>query len=186
MKAYATLTEISYHFGLIGINELNERREVFRWLLDESGEVVDPRLSGEGENEEKGPSNDEDKTERTDRKTRSSDSGGDEGNILELIPTGLSQKWVFTKSDPDSYPSVPHGHLESQNRPWPKLNPYTGRAFARKHMENPRLRLSKPEMRALWCDQKFLDFARSMVMWYMEEFPYHTFPVWHPLRFPKW
>lgn len=49
---------------------------------------------------------------------------------LEFVAFG---HWYFTKSDPDPYPSTPHGHFQSANNPWPKLNPYTGRVFDAKH-----------------------------------------------------
>lgn len=179
MKTFVALTEISYHFGLIGVDEFTERMEILRWLMDESGEIPDPRLVDE-------ESVEEDLKHEYPKSVDKSDSENDNDGIMYFIPSVLSKTWVFTKSDPDSYPSVPHGHLENKNRSWPKLNPYTGRAFAAKHRESRKLRLGKDEMKALWRDDKFRDFSRSAVMWYMEEFPFYAFPVRNPLRFPKW
>jgi hypothetical protein len=100
----------------------------------------------------------------------------------------LFQGWVFTKADPDPYPSTPHGHWKNQNQKWPKLNPYSGRAFLTKHQEDVGKRLSKVQMKLLWSDEKFKDFCRAHIVWYRESFPFHDFGRSNKLllKFPKW
>ncbi|WP_216712728.1 hypothetical protein [Pseudoalteromonas sp. TB64] len=111
------------------------------------------------------------------------DGSNDNENWLEFLCLGI---WVFTKADPDSYPSVPHGHFKNQNNKWPKLNPYTGRIFSAKHQEDKKQLLSKKQMRKIWSDEKFKSFCREMIIWYQEKFSYYEFPVRRPLRMPRW
>jgi len=178
MRHLATLAEISYEFGLIGINEFKERIEVAQWLVSNDSSIPDPRVpevEAEGIEDKLG-------TEKGVLQVRIKDEP-DEPGWLEFLFDG---KWYFTISDPDSYPSVPHGHLNNPNQKWPKLNPYTGRAFKAKHQEDTSLRLSKPKMRLLWRDQKFRSFCRDHILWYIEERPHYVFPVKYALRFPRW
>lgn len=176
-----TLAEFSLHFGFIGIDEYIERCEIASWLNDDSGALSDPRnANGPHEHpdiEQRHSSSEEVTGTRTGQITDQT-----EPDFVEF----LFQKWVFTKSDPDPYPATPHGHLYNQTRRWPKLNPYTGRAFRNKHQEDISLRLNKRDMITLWNDEKFRDFCRSHILWYAEQYPYHSFPVSHPLRFPRW
>ena len=111
-----------------------------------------------------------------------STSNTDEENNLEFLCLGV---WVFTKADRDSYPSIPHGHYQNQNRSWPKLNPYTGRVFSAKHQEDKSQRLSKKDMKTIWSDESFKSFCREMIIWYQEQFPYYEFPVHRPMRMPS-
>jgi len=99
--------------------------------------------------------------------------------------------WVFTKADPDPFPSVPHGHFKKQNNKWPKLNPYTGRVFMAKHQEDKTRRLSKDEMRKIWRDREFREFCIEMIRWYRNQFPHYLFPIGNGnddliLRLPRW
>ena len=98
----------------------------------------------------------------------------------------FKRQWYFTGADPDHYPSVPHGHHSSPNRKWPKLNPYTGRVFVEKHQERIKQRLSKLDMQLLWRDEKFRNFCRQHILWYLEAHPDYTLPVRRPLRLPRW
>jgi hypothetical protein len=178
-----SLARFNLEFGLIGVDEYIERCQVAFWLNDKDGDLLDPRniavSEGRREGREHSPADDA---------SEPSPKGGDQGPIesdsgeLEF----LFQGWIFTKSDPDPYPSTPHGHWRDPNSKWPKLNPYTGRVFKAKHQEDVSARLGKKEMKKLWNDNKFRDFCRSYILWYEEAFPLHRFAVARPLRFPDW
>jgi hypothetical protein len=180
--AYRTLfllADLSIELGLIDISEHIERRKVALWLADDDPSLIDPRQPGPNKlrEEHTDPSS-------NDELVRPTGSGRpDDPGWLELLVLG---KWMFTRSDPDPYPSTPHGHLHKPNRAWPKLNPYTGRVFKAKHQEDPTLRLTRREMRELWRIEAFRDFCRSYILWYIEAHPYHAFAVKYPLRFPRW
>ncbi|MFQ5674772.1 MAG: hypothetical protein ACE5G1_02660 [bacterium] len=174
-RTLITLAELSYHLGLIGIDELHERIEVAFWLADDGNKKPDPRATDSEEVDEEGsPSASEIISTINDKP--------DQKDWIKFLFDG---KWVFTKSDPDSYPSVPHGHLKKPNQSWPKLNPYTGRAYRAKHQEDCSLRLSRLLMKKLWTDQKFRSFCRDFILWCMEEYPYYKFPVANPLPFEE-
>ena len=185
MDTLIFFADVSLDFGLIGIDEYRERIQVALWL-SEDGENTreDPRLPVT-----EGRKSDEDRGDLGTNYAMNSQRSGtsidntEQPRILEFI--GLSV-WYFTGSDPDSYPSVPHGHYQSAKRPWPKLNPYIGRVFSSKHQEDLSSRLTKKEMRNLWSDESFKDYCRKHIMWYMESHAYYNFPVRHPLRLPRW
>ena len=178
MRTLVTLAKFSFQCGLIGVNELRERLKVARWLSIEKEGIADPRLP-EGEDND-----DHEKMDDSEEMLRASIKNG--SNSPDWIEFLFDGKWCFTISDPDDYPSIPHGHLNSPNRPWPKLNPYTGRSFKAKHQENTSMRLSKSKMQTLWRDYRFRSFCRDHILWYMQENPHHVFPVADPLRFPRW
>lgn len=172
------LAELSFELGLIDVTEYEDRCRVAIWLSqdDTSGKVAaDPREPAVPD------------TEPMDSENEQAKVGGsgkvDEPEWIELLVLG---KWLFTKSDPDAYPSTPHGHLHSATREWPKLNPYTGRVFKQKHQEDLTLRLSKIEMQRLWRDHAFRDFCRSYILLYVEAHPHYDFRVRNLLRFPRW
>ncbi|MGV8713060.1 MAG: hypothetical protein ACWA6R_10985 [Nitrosomonas sp.] len=173
-----TIAQLSFEFGAIDFSEYCERIAVAKWIADQSNRVGDPRgsINEEGSNFDEDYFLDNLDVEIFFRQTN-------EYDWLELVVLG---NWYFTGSDPDSYPSVPHGHLHSANRPWPKLNPYTGRVFAAKHKEDISLRLKRRQMQELWRSVAFRDFCRSQVMRYIENFPFHEFGVRNKLRFPRW
>ena len=178
-----SLAHIHYEIGVIDYNELNERIGVALWLADEQEEFVkDPRSDSEENSLPNETGEYENEPVITTIKESKNKSSRNDENWLEFLCLGL---WVFTKSDPDSYPSVPHGHFKNQNKKWPKLNPYTGRVFASKHQEDKKQRLSKKQMRNIWSDEKFKSFCREMIVWYQEQFPYYEFPVRRPLRMPR-
>lgn len=178
------LAELHFMFGFIGIDEFHERMEVACWLDDENDSVSDPRCTDDNDSQCKEDIKPQgnDNGERESPNVTISQTGRDD-NWLEFLCLGI---WVFTKSDPDSYPSVPHGHYQDKNAKWPKLNPYTGRAFSSKHTEDRPKRLTKSQMRIIWRDEKFRSFCREMIVWYQEQFPYFAFPVCRPLRLPIW
>lgn len=178
------LADFHYELGLIGYDEYVERIEIGYWLSDSfhfSEHSRDPRYDVEEslnikEREKPDVYDESIGVEAIDSESDSSEY------YIKFICLG---KWVFTKSDPDSYPSVPHGHYNDQNKKWPKLNPYTGRVFEAKNQENNKERLSKKEMKEIWQDEKFRSFCREMIVWYREQFPHYEFPVKRPLKLPR-
>lgn len=182
---------LSYRTGLIGCGEYIERCEVAYWLADESGTVRDPRADVEGVGEEV-----KDHPERLPEEVRDADVSGCQGGAqaggakTRFNPTDKMQivinAWYFTGSDPDFYPSVPHGHYQNAMRPWPKLNPYTGRVFVGMHRENSSMRLKQPEMRDMWRNKSFREFCLRHVIWYETNFQHFRFRVPRPHRFPVW
>lgn len=175
---------VSLDFGLIGIGEYHERIEVAFWLSDDANTEKDPRLPVTEERKSDEYREDlKPVSVENERVSNSHSANTEQPPVLELIALSV---WHFTGSDPDSYPSVPHGHFQSAARPWPKLNPYTGRVFSSKHQENPSSRLTKKAMRNLWGDESFRDYCRKHIMWYMEAYTFYNFPVRHPLRLPRW
>lgn len=174
------LAEIHYSFGFINRNELEERYLVALWLSDEKD--IDPRMdiSEEDTSDQEDQNEECNEDELTPRVNPSANHDDEWTEFLCL------NKWVFTKSDPDDYPSVPHGHYESQNRKWPKLNPYTGKVFVAKNQEDKSRKLNKKQMKIIWSEAKFRAFCREMVVWYLEKNPLYRFTVMHPLRMPKW
>lgn len=171
-RTLVTLADLHHGFGIIGIGEYIERCEVAGWLFDTTGLVVDPRdpdgEDGERRREEgEGPA-DGDVTVGTADPIDPDDPGNQ-----RLLLMG----WMFTKGDPDPYPSAPHGHWRSKDRKWPKLNPYTGRVYARNESEDVSRRLDRMQLHILWRDEAFKDFCRSHLVWFVETYPHHVFPV---------
>ena len=180
-----TLAHFHYRLGYIGVDEYRERCRVALWLAEEGDRRGDPRTDASEDDLSYEQEREEFEGEPVVVQTSSGASSGkkDEPLIIGFVCLGA---WIFTKSDPDSYPSVPHGHYRNQNRRWPKLNPYTGRVFAAKHQEDKPKRLSKREMKKIWGDESFRSFCREMIVWYQEVHPDFDFPVLHPLRLPRW
>lgn len=178
MRHLISLSEVSYEFGLIGVDEFQERLQVAQWLASEDSDISDPREPIVEGNETEEVTVIDDEILKAIVKEES-----EQADWLAFLFAG---KWHFTKSDPDPYPSTPHGHWNDPNRSWPKLNPYTGRAFKAKHQEDTSLRLSKDQMRQLWRDEKFRSFCREHIVWYRETYPLHKFPVKPFLRLPRW
>jgi hypothetical protein len=183
LQTLLTLAEMHHGFGLIGIDEYEERCRVAWWLYGHAVERSDPREVGSEERERE-----------NDEELASGDAAAAvlEGNPNDPADPGYLQLlfngWIFTKADPDPYPSTPHGHWRSPDSKWPKLDPYNGRVFVAKHCEDMSRRLNRIDMRILWSDERFKDFCRGHLVWYRENFPYHTFRV-RPsrlLRLPHW
>lgn len=172
------LAKLSFELGLIDVTEYEERHRVARWMAEDgssAGASGDPRKPPAPEGEPRPKEGEHAKIIGFGKV--------DEPERIELLVLGT---WLFTKSDPDAYPSTPHGHLYSATREWPKLNPYTGRVFKEKHQEDATLRLSKQEMQRLWRDNAFRDFCRSYILLYVESHPHYAFRISNPLRFPRW
>ena len=180
------IAEIHYQLGMISHDEFRERFDVAMWLSDDAPMDSDPReglIEDNNSEEERHGDSGEDGSMVSKIKDGTGTSISNDDNWLEFICLGI---WVFTKSDPDPYPSIPHGHDKSQNNKWPKLNPYTGRVFKAKHQEDASRRLSKQQMKIIWQHEKFKSFCREMVVWYQEQYPYFEFSVRRPLRMPRW
>jgi hypothetical protein len=181
LRTLLALADISLLLGIIGEAEYEERVAIAIWMADDSS-AIDPR--GYGDVQEARENRETDSLESSEVKF-----GGKGGADLERndwIQFVAFKTWYFTGSDPDSYPSVPHGHLYSADRAWPKLNPYTGRVFKAKHQEDVSLRFDKRKMRKLWRTEAFRDFCRSHILSYIENHPHHRFGVRHVLRLPRW
>ena len=179
------LAELHHAYGLIGISEYHERIRVAWWLGDDN--IADPRLTGEDvPDAEVVPEPEEASNYEVivrPRNTASESAGGIKpDDDLEFI----FMAWKFTGADPDPFPAVPHGHLNSANRTWPKLNPYTGWAFKDPRNEAKAHNLSKKQLIILWGNKNFRAFCRERVVWYMETFPRYRFPVVNPLRMPRY
>lgn len=188
IDVYIFISDCEFNLGTIGFAEYEERKEVLAWLIDNDNGANDPRGALA---QEEGLERDF-KNKRKNENAVEDDSKGAsqyaETPPVQFIPGGLARTWVFTIGDPDHYPSVPHGHLNNQNQKWPKLNPYSGRAFGKTQSENTTLRLSREEMRSLWNDEKFKQHALKQIAWYNRTYPRHRFPVpRHRIsRLPKW
>jgi hypothetical protein len=181
------LSDLSYQLNLIGIAEYAERRQIADWLSGGSAGALDPRdpMVG-GACEVRGD-------EQSHRQSLGRgqppglNSSLDEED--ESWPQFLAfDTWMFTLGDVDCYPSVPHGHLHRKTNEWPKLNPYTGRAFSDVHLEDVTRRLSRAEMETLWSNDAFVEHCRKQVLWYSDFAPMYSFPKARrgKLHFPRW
>lgn len=183
------ITDVEYSIGVASLADLHEREEVFEWLdPGAGGRRPDPRGQKHSADESQRP-NEPDEPQAPPPPESSADSvSGDreEDEPLQLLPLGLRNRWCFTKNDVDFYPSVPHGHLNDKTNPWPKLSPYTGRAYSAKDHEDTKLRLSRQEMITLWNNKQFRRHALETIAWYSETFPQYHFPVANPRRLPRW
>lgn len=179
-----TLANFHYELGFIGCHEFNERIQVAQWLSEEDGAgSPDPRLESDEEPQFEEQKNHDLEFESASSGLKEETSKPDDKDWIEIC---CLEQWVFTKSDPDPYPSIPHGHYLNQKNKWPKLNPYTGRVFKAMHQEDITMRLSKKDMQKLWRDKKLKVFCREMITWYKKQYPHITFPVRHPLKMPTW
>ncbi|MCK8067213.1 hypothetical protein [Cobetia sp. 1CM21F] len=171
------LSDIHYRYGFIDLDEYCERVSVARWLTSEF-DKDDPR---ENIKYYEHGADDTPPMSEGDQDVQDDEEFNVNSPFMEML---VNKVWVFTKSDRDSYPSIPHGHYRSQNKTWPKLNPYTGYVYKRKHQAESKL--SRQEMINMWRDEGFKSFCREMIVWYLEEFPAYEFPVARPLKLPRW
>jgi hypothetical protein len=181
------LSDLSYTIGLIGLSEYIERSQIVDWLEDEEELLTDPRLISDEKFEDakrEPPLEERNLDEKNDLLNKDS-SIEDEPPWLKLL---LLNKWMFTIGDRDCYPSVPHGHLYKKTNKWPKINPYTGRAFSNMHNEEQSHRLSKLEMKKLWGNPNFVEHCRKQVLWYSDFAPEYDFPRarFGKFIFPVW
>ena len=181
------LSDLSYHAGIIGLAEYEQRQAIADWISSSGSGLPDPRMRS---NEEGKHSEVREMPLKDMGSVGSGSSGnGEDAEDQNRWPQFLAfNKWLFTVGDRDCYPSVPHGHLHKKTREWPKLNPYTGRVFSDVHQEDVGSRLSKAEMKSLWNDSDFVELCRKQVLWYSDFAPAYGFPRarFGKLQFPRW
>lgn len=105
------LADISYHVGLIGLSEYEERLKVAAWLAD--GLEKDPRDDGTSEHSVGGVEHEVSVTPATSERSVGAVGGDGPDPSIRLLVLG---HWVFTKGDRDCYPSVPHGHFGAKSK----------------------------------------------------------------------
>lgn len=175
--------DLHHAYGLIGAHEHHERSMVAHWLAIPS--MADPRrasASPEERDEEPTPG-DEGAVEQRTLDPGAKIPSREYPDDLEFI---FQKRWHFTGADPDPYPSVPHGHLDSENRRWPKLNPYTGRVYDHVEEQNISLMLTRKQLTLLWGDEKFRDFCLERVKWYKDTYPRYRWRVTDPMILPRY
>lgn len=181
------LSDLSYQAGLIGLAEYEERQAIANWISSSSAGRPDPRSRSSEESKH---------SEERDTPIDGIGSAGngspdnredpeDQNSWSQFL---VFNKWMFTVGDRDCYPSVPHGHLHKKSNEWPKLNPYTGRAFSDVHQEVVGSRLSKAQMKLLWNNSGFAELCRKQVLWYSDFSPAYGFPKarFGKFQFPRW
>jgi len=174
------LSDFSYALGLIGLAEYEERQEVALWLAGSTNHQSDPRVRNDEEIERSDQRRAEEDVTNISVGSRLGVNGGGasapEEDVNGWTRFLFNNRWMFTLGDVDCYPSVPHGHLNSKTREWPKLNPYTGRVFASVHQEKVAERLTIAEMKTLWNDDKFIELCRKQIHWYTDFSERYDFP----------
>jgi hypothetical protein len=169
--------------GLISIPEFHQRVSVLAWLVEETDQ--DPRDPDFPSADEPTPVDTPPDGAGPGEGGAPAAGGGRRPPPVHFLTRGLRKKWVFTIGDPDPHPSIPHGHFEDQNRPWPKLDPYRGHVFARMQIEDVSMRLTRDELIALWNDDKFRKHCHDQLEWFIERNPDWRFRVRNPLRLPR-
>ncbi len=105
--------------------------------------------------------------------------GNQVAHLWANASTGLAQ-WEFHQSDPDFFPSIPHGHFMGRRQP--KLDAYVGWIYRGAEQIG---REPKKKIIALWNDTTFRDFARVAIEYYIEHFPNYCWRVADPRRLPR-
>jgi hypothetical protein len=79
--------------------------------------------------------------------------------------------WRFHLSDPDPWPSVPHGHRPNgqQSLPSPKLDPWRNLILPTPKTATKPLRENPLAIVALWNDHDFQALARKAVEWHLAD-----------------
>jgi hypothetical protein len=181
-RTLLVLAEFSFALGLIEVNEYMERRTVAHWLADDDPAFADPREPSSDERE--GPRREQAYPPSNSEVTQITGTGKpDDPDWLKLLVLG---KWMFTRSDPDSYPSTPHGHFHNTNRPWPKHNPYTGRVSRQGIMRTSHCDLPSMKCENFGVQRPFATSAGVTYSGTSKPHPHHAFAIRHPLRFPVW
>lgn len=95
-------------------------------------------------------------------------------------PQGKMQNriWEFKIGDADDHPSIPHAHSRETGE---RLNVWTGDIYPAGNERVPTGdKLKKKELRRLYSDPKFIEFAKKQIEWYRNTYPHITFAV------PEW
>lgn len=102
---------------------------------------------------------------------------------LTMNPGVLGDKWKFHIGDVDFFPSVPHGHLNSNEAI--KLDSYLGFTYDTINNNNNLKRESKLFISSLWNNHKFREFALNSINHFISiNFNFH-WRVNNPRRLPK-
>lgn len=94
----------------------------------------------------------------------------------------LKSPWEFTIGDPDPFPSVPHGHLQSNKKV--KLDSYLGYTYDTSNGNQMLERESRQFIISLWNCEKFRNFATKQLNWFIQQNPAFVWRVNQPLRIP--
>ncbi len=99
--------------------------------------------------------------------------------FIAAFTTGL-HAWHFHQADADFFPSIPHGHWQTDQRR--KLDTYRGWVYRgdKQIGREPRWKIV-----ALWNDEKFRSFASIAIQYYMISFPCYRWAVQNPQRLPR-
>ena len=161
----AALSQASYNFGFISQTHLLARMAALRLMCapDDPTKAFAKHILQMEEwtdqdewivSENRPDEQQRDKSERRESVVEGGDYDFDA--ILRFMPassTGLSH-WIFHRSDPDPFPSVPHGHYKGQKQP--KLDAYLGYIYNGAAQTG---RESRKKIISLWNDPKFRAFA---------------------------
>jgi hypothetical protein len=191
--SYFEFSQASYYFGLISHTHLLDRMAALRLMCapdDPSKAFVEHILRTEEWTTEDEWVVTENRPEasRPDRPGRKEsivepEHDDDLGPLLRFIPagsTGLS-RWEFNQYDRDYFPSIPHGHYKGRKQP--KLDAYLGWIYRGSVQVG---RESRSKIISLWNDDKFRDFARTAINFYLTHYPhYRGWRVPRPLVLPR-
>lgn len=103
--------------------------------------------------------------------------------FITATSPALGGPWELKISDPDFFPSIPHGHLRAARDI--RLDVYRGLTFNRAKGERPEARERRQFIVALWNDNSFRDFATRAIRHFMLQKPGHCWRVPNPLRLPR-
>lgn len=161
---YVLITEVSFQLGIIDLFVYEERID----FLDETkGAEEIQQYGGEFVSEATSP-------QRPIRQPTLA--------LVTLRAGVLKSPWEFTIGDPDPFPSVPHGHLQSNNKV--KLDSYLGHTYDTSNGKQMLKRESRHFIISLWNSQKFRDFAIKQLNWFIQNNPAFVWRVSRPHRIP--
>jgi len=90
-------------------------------------------------------------------------------HFLTIDKGVLGEKWNFHQADRDFFPSIPHGHLATDNKI--KLDSYRGHTYDTSANNKLLKREKKSYIARLWSDPKFQVFALKQIEFFMYEYP---------------
>lgn len=152
-------------------NELNQWCEYYRkWMnnssLRDNGDSFDSHYDEEWD--KRVETNVEEESYHTvERSGNTSDNGS-----ISLLTTDkgvLGGKWNFHQADRDFFPSIPHGHLSTDDKI--KLDSYRGYTYDTRANNKLLNREKKLYIARLWSDLKFQVFALKQIEFFMYEYP---------------
>lgn len=166
LDLYEFLTHVSFKYGLINIFTLDERLEFIKNedAYETNSEVVESK-------------NFINPVQKMPRRIESPSLA-----LMTAEKGVLNDFWGFTLGDPDPFPSIPHGHLKSNNKI--KLDSYLGFTFNTANNNQPLKRETKAYIASLWNDEKFRELALKQINWFINKNPHYKWKVNHPVRLP--